>query len=132
MFLLMSISEEFVLSMFVTFGLLKVVQLLFELVYPRYKLWLEDASSIEDNYGLSRGFVYLFWLDILLSLIFVCKKGWKMEKYRLSEDKNENHYRFTFVKLIIYLTNKIIDENEAKKYLEKIMFAYQNIIQKVK
>ena len=35
-------------------------------------------------------------------------------------------------KQIIYLKLKIIVENEAKKYLENKMFAYQNIIEKGK
>ena len=86
-FLLMSFSEEFVLSIFVTFGWLKVVEILFELAYPGYT-WLEDALSVQDNCVLSRGFVLLLCLDMLLSLVFVCKNAWKIENYRLSEENN--------------------------------------------
>ena len=85
-FVSMSFSEEFELSIFVTFGWLKVEQILFELVYPGYKLWSEDAVSVEDNCILSWGFVWLLCLDMLLSLIFVCKIGWKIENNRLSEE----------------------------------------------
>ena len=86
----MSFSEEFVLSIFVAFGWLKFVQILFEQLYPGYKLWSEDALSVEDNCVLSWGFclVILFgyafithfclqkWMKIR-ELSFVRKKQWK-------------------------------------------------------